>query len=146
MHTLGAGHATEIAWLVTEIQMLREEIAELRRELNPPRPQVPAARTMAFENLVIDFDSRQVTTRDRTIAPARREFDILAYLARNAGRICTFDELTSLGGGTSSRPALAEHVRRIRQTVRIPGLIRSAHGIGYQLGLRPLVDVEDVAS
>ena len=51
-----------------------------------------AARTLAFDDLTLDLESRRVTRGGQSIELQAREFALLVYLLRNAGRVLSQDD------------------------------------------------------
>ena len=69
-----------------------------------------------------------------------KEFDLLALLIRNPGRVFTFEMIMNLvwneGDDFYSRKAIINHVSNLRKKLRItdsvPDYIKSVRGIGYK--------------
>src|SRR5215216_232496 len=106
--------------------------AVLRRAegLEPERP--------IFDNglLRIDPATFSVSYRGRDVRLTRKEFMLLAELARNQGRVMTrevlLDRVWSMSYYGDSR-TLDVHIRRLRQKLDDPELIETITGIGYRL-------------
>jgi DNA-binding response OmpR family regulator len=106
--------------------------AVLRRAegLEPERP--------IFDNglLRIDPATFGVSYRGRDVRLTRKEFMLLAELARNQGRVMTrevlLDRVWSMSYYGDSR-TLDVHIRRLRQKLDDPELIETITGIGYRL-------------
>ena len=106
--------------------------AVLRRAdgLEPERP--------IFDNGILRIDpaSFSVTYKGREVRLTRKEFALLAELARNQGRVMTrevlLDRVWSLSYYGDSR-TLDVHIRRLRQKLADPALIETVTGIGYRL-------------
>ncbi len=88
--------------------------------------------------LELDLVSRDATLEGRPLELTAKEFDVLAYLARHAGRRCTHEMILSAvwgpGYGRESQ-YLHAYIHRLRQKLHDPSakLIRTAPGIGYVL-------------
>lgn len=116
----------------------RELAARVDAVLRRASP-VPATTT-EFGSLRIDRSARRVTVASRPVDLTRREFDLLACLARKPRRTFTRDELLREVWGSSaawqSPATVTEHVRRLRRKLGppTPGLPRLAtvHGVGYR--------------
>ena len=70
------------------------------------------------EGILIDFDSRDVWIKGDQVHLTQTEFDILAHLARNRGKVITHDQLISaaLSEPTrSSRHDVFVHISRLRK-------------------------------
>ncbi|HVG19579.1 MAG TPA: response regulator transcription factor [Blastocatellia bacterium] len=106
--------------------------AVLRRAdgLEPERP--------IFDNGVLRIDpaSFSVRYKGRDVRLTRKEFALLAELARNQGRVMTrevlLDRVWSLSYYGDSR-TLDVHIRRLRQKLADPSLIETVTGVGYRL-------------
>ena len=72
----------------------------------------------------------------RDVRLTRKEFALLAELARNAGRVMTrevqLDRVWSMNYYGDSR-TLDVHIRRLRQKLGDADLIETVTGIGYRL-------------
>ncbi len=90
--------------------------------------------------LRIDLATRTVTVRGDPITLTAREFDFLAFLARNAGRVIThrmlLEEVWGSGYGTEAH-YLRVYANHIRKKIEIdpahPALLLTNPGVGYQL-------------
>jgi DNA-binding response OmpR family regulator len=68
--------------------------AVLRRADGAPQPDV-----LVLGDLEIDLPAREVRVRGRDVRLAAREFDLLAFLARNPRRVFTRDQIMQSEGG-----------------------------------------------
>jgi DNA-binding response OmpR family regulator len=121
---------------ITKPFSMRELVARvnavLRRAegLEPERP--------IFDNglLRIDPATFSVTYRGTEIRLTRKEFALLAELARNAGRVMTrevlLDRVWSMTYYGDSR-TLDVHIRRLRQKLGDADMIETVTGIGYRM-------------
>ncbi|GAA1830003.1 response regulator transcription factor [Pseudonocardia ailaonensis] len=85
----------------------------------------------------IDLARRSVTVAAAEITLARKEFDLLAALARREGAVVARDELLDeVWGATdaSARRTLEAHVALVRSKLGRPEVIVTARGVGYRLG------------
>jgi two-component system KDP operon response regulator KdpE len=90
--------------------------------------------------LRIDLATRTVTVRGDPVTLTAREFDFLAFLARNAGRVIThrmlLEEVWGPGYGTEAH-YLRVYANHIRKKIEIdpahPALLLTNPGVGYQL-------------
>jgi two-component system OmpR family response regulator len=105
------------------------------------QPALPGHHT--FGDLVIDPVARIVSRGGRRIELTNREFRILEYLARNAGRVVTRSMLLEHVWDYSFDPQtniIDQHVSRLRQKLdRIGGepLIETVRGAGYSIRQQP---------
>jgi DNA-binding response OmpR family regulator len=127
---------------------LRELIARVRAQLRRAAivragaGEQPSAQgeELVVGGLRIDLAGRRASLDGRALPLRRREFDLLAYLARNAGIVLTRSQLLSnvwgdeLDGGTRT---VDVHVRRLRRHLEpapdAPVYLHTVRGTGYQL-------------
>lgn len=88
----------------------------------------------------IDFDRAEVIKNGEHIALTAKEYDILAALYRNAGRIVTLDALCEAAWGDNPygyENSLMTHIRRIREKIEVnpsqPVSLITIKGLGYKL-------------
>jgi DNA-binding response OmpR family regulator len=109
--------------------------ALLRRRGGPPR----AGNVLRFGPLAIDTAAREVTVDTRGVTLARREYELLAFLAGHPGRTYTHEQLLAQVWGSSrewqSTRTLSEHVYRLRRKLALDGSgprIATVRGVGYR--------------
>lgn len=87
--------------------------------------------------LQINLAARRVICADIEVILTRTEFDLLAFLARNAGRVFTRDELLDQVWGYNHYPTtrtVDTHVLQLRQ--KLPEIeIQTLRGVGYRMKL-----------
>lgn len=90
--------------------------------------------------LRIDLAARTLTVREAAVVLTAREFDFLAFLARNVGRVIThrmlLEEVWGPGYGTEAHylRVYANHIRKkIEDDPAHPTLLLTNPGVGYQL-------------
>ena len=103
-----------------------------------PEPAIAAPSTISVGALELDLVHREVHRDGRRIALTTREFDVLAYLARHAGKTCTHQMILVAVWGTGyarESQYLHAYVHRLRQKLGDESgtLIATAPGIGYTL-------------
>jgi two-component system, OmpR family, response regulator CpxR len=98
-----------------------------------------AGGCLTVGQIVVDLQSRRVTTAGRRVPVTTTEYDILVHLVRSAGRIMSRDELMKT---ISNRPAsplersLDMHISNLRRKLGVgPRIIRSVRGVGYVLAI-----------
>jgi DNA-binding response OmpR family regulator len=69
---------------------LRARLAAVLRRTSAGSPR---AEVVTVGELVVDFDCREATLAGRPLALTRKEFDLLAFLARQPGRVVSRREL-----------------------------------------------------
>jgi DNA-binding response OmpR family regulator len=97
--------------------------------------------TVSVGPLLIDMICQQVTLSGRRVYLTPREFALLACLARNVGRVVTFDQLlneawgydSEMGTGAQVRMYITRLRRKLVDDPQIPDFIVSERGVGYRL-------------
>ncbi|WP_282948987.1 winged helix-turn-helix domain-containing protein [Cellulomonas endometrii] len=118
------------------------------RSAHPAAPPVlPTPVDRGFEELlaslpltrsvVVDLPGRRLVVDGAPVDLTRQEFDLVAYLARSAGRVVTRDELFAAAWRSQDLSAATRtidvHVRRVRAKSGLDGLIATVRGVGYRL-------------
>ena len=98
--------------------------------------QMPA--TLSLGQLELDLVHHDARVDGAHIELTAREFDVLSFLARHAGKTCTHQMILAAVWGTGYGGAvqyLHAYVHRLRQKLNDPTgvLIRTAPGVGYTL-------------
>jgi two-component system, OmpR family, response regulator RegX3 len=111
--------------------------AVLRRTARTPAP--PAAPIRVHE-LDIDLAARRAVLAGRELELSRKEFDLLAELARNAGRVVTREDLMSRVWDENwfgSTKTLDVHMgwlrRKLGDEAADPRYIHTVRGVGFRL-------------
>lgn len=94
--------------------------------------------TIAVADLVVDTRSQRAQRGGRALLLTPKEYALLEYLARNAGRVVSRADLTAHVWDDNHDPlsnAIEVHVNRLRKKVDADGppLIQTRRGAGYQL-------------
>lgn len=125
---------------VTKPFSIRELLARVRVLLRRPAPPGQSPGTLNCGPLAVDLDSRRVSLGDREIALTRKEYDVLAMLARYPGRIVTQQQLLrDIWGPTHIEDShyLRVVVGHLRQKLgddpAAPRFIVTEAGVGYRL-------------
>jgi two-component system, OmpR family, response regulator MprA len=90
-------------------------------------------------DLVLDPITRQVRRGSRDIALTQREFALLEYLVRNAGRQVTRDQITEAVWGQDAEPSTnvvdvyVNYLRKKLDADGSPPLLHTVRGVGYVL-------------
>jgi two-component system KDP operon response regulator KdpE len=98
--------------------------------------------TVEVGELDIDLVHHMATMRGEPLPLTSREFDLLAYLARNAGKVCThhmiLKDVWGAGYGAESN-YVRVYVHRLRKKMDDDEgrILRTIPGIGYQLMTEP---------
>ena len=114
--------------------------ALIRRRKLADRFAVPDDSLLRVGEIEIDLRNRTVRTRRVHSLLTEREFEVLLYLARNHGRICTRQELLEAVWDSSSpslHSTLNTHINRIRikieEDLKNPKYLLGIYGLGYRL-------------
>lgn len=114
----------------------KELLARIRSQLMEPARREEQIRQ---GNVLILMSSRKVKIHDVEIDFNRREFDIFACLARNAGNVLSRDQLIAaiaVGDAIVDR-TIDSHLSHIRLKLKKNRIgdvnIRSVYGVGYKL-------------
>jgi two-component system KDP operon response regulator KdpE len=118
-------------------ELLARSRAALRQAANGGGPA--SRETYSDDHLAIDLESRQVMVRGQSVNLSAKEFDLLAYLLRHAGRTLTFMQiLQSVWGWEYQNNTEYVHAAmwRLRQRVepdpKKPRYLLSERGVGYR--------------
>jgi DNA-binding response OmpR family regulator len=116
--------------LLRRVRLIREEMAGEK--------DAPGSEQLAFDDLVIDLDRREVVVRGESLRLKPKEFDLLVFLARHPGMALSRDLLLErvwgwdYGGGSRT---VDVHVRWLREKVEAdpanPERIVTVRGVGY---------------
>ena len=116
-------------------ELLARVRALLRRMTPGPKGPLPTYR---YQGLEVDFGARRARLNDRDIQLTRREFEVLAFLARNAGKVLLHRQvLQAVWGGEYSDEAdyVWTFVQRIRRKIepdrQHPMYVITEAGVGY---------------
>lgn len=103
------------------------------------RPQVSTNEVIRIGDLVIDANNHEVTRGKKNIGLTRKEFMLLEYLAKNAGRTLTqidiMEHVWDMELDSFSH-TLKSHVRNLRAKIdggRKTSIIQTVNGRGYKM-------------
>jgi DNA-binding response OmpR family regulator len=118
----------------------RELLARLRAILRRAQPAGEAHAVFTSGGLHIDFDAREVTVDGKREVLTHFEFELLATLARAAGRVLSREHLMDALKGEefeSFDRSIDVHVSKLRSKIesnpKEPRYIRTVRGVGYVL-------------
>lgn len=116
-------------------ELLARIWALIRRSKHQPFPLISIA------DLTLDPKAQTVTRQNQSIALTTREYQLLAYLAYNQGRVISRSEIVEHLPDLSSDSNLIDvHISKLRQKIDgafEPKLLQTIRGRGYLLGLNP---------
>jgi len=119
----------------------RELVARVRAVLRrvDERDTEAGGEPLVRGDVVVDPARRRVTVAGRAITLTPTEFDLLAHLARQPGRVFTRAQLLTAIHGVaveSYERAVDAHIKNLRRKLeadpRHPRYVLTAHGIGYR--------------
>jgi DNA-binding response OmpR family regulator len=114
----------------------RELVARVRAVLRRTEPVQLDAELIDIGDIQIDLRRRVVTVDGSVVDLRTLEFELLAELAREAGRVVPRDRLlervwgVSFAGGTRT---VDVHVAQLRKKLGRRHLIKTVRGVGYRL-------------
>jgi two-component system KDP operon response regulator KdpE len=117
-------------------ELLARVRATLRRAAAPEEPESPLIEAGDFR---IDIATRSVRVRDREVHLTPKEFDLLTYLARHAGKVLTHRNLLAAvwGGNSVEQPeylrVFVGHLRKkLEPDEAAPRYILTEPWVGYR--------------
>lgn len=122
----------------------RELLARIAAHLRKFReraatPAGPGGVRLAFRGLVIDLQERRVIRPDGDVSLTHTEFDLLSFLAQNAGQAISREKILTAVWGYDhpmETRVIDVHVRNLRRKVEhdaaLPRFILAVPGIGYR--------------
>jgi len=120
----------------------RELLARIRAVLRRSSPVASGPSLSRFRSgqLEIDFDAREVTLAGRRHVLTHYEFELLAALARAAGRVLSREQLLDALKGAEYEAfdrSIDVHISKLRAKLeadpKAPRLIKTVRGTGYRL-------------
>ena len=98
-------------------------------------------QTFCLEGLTIDFTRRQISKNGEPVHLTQIEYKIVVYLARNNGRVATYDALMShvwgpyvdAGNNRILRVNMANIRRKLEDNPAEPKYILTEIGVGYRM-------------
>lgn len=119
-----------------------EVIARIRAVLRRRHATTPQGAELRVQDLRIDEGARRAWRKDVELELTRKEFDLLARLARDAGRVVTRESLMSDVWDMNwfgSTKTLDVHVgwlrRKLGDDPGDPAYIRTVRGVGFSLAV-----------
>ena len=98
--------------------------------------------TMVVQGIRMDVDRHQVSVNGIPVSLPLKEFELLEFLMRNAGRVLTRIQLIDRVWGSDyvgDTKTLDVHIKRIRAKIEIdpanPKIIQTVRGLGYKMEL-----------
>ncbi|MBB3036955.1 response regulator transcription factor [Hoyosella altamirensis] len=126
---------------VTKPFRMRELVARvhalLRRVERARELAASGASRISFDALTLDRSTREVTIEGASVHLTPIEFDLLALLAEQPGKVHSHDDLMREVWGwpdSSGTRTLASHVKALRAKIGAHR-VRTVHGVGYALAV-----------
>ncbi len=120
-------------------ELLARVRAQLRRATEYREASMESERSVVGE-LEVDFESRAVTVGGESLELTTKEFELLAYMARNAGRVLSRDTIFEQVWGydidfnSNSLDVIMYRLRRKLEAAPKGGeYLRTVRGYGYKL-------------
>jgi len=129
---------------VTKPYSSRELVARIRAVLRRNSGEALENETgvMAVGVIRMDVDRHQVTVNGAPVSLPLKEFELLEFLMRNAGRVLTRMQLIDRVWGSDyvgDTKTLDVHIKRLRAKIENdpanPTLIQTVRGLGYKMEL-----------
>jgi two-component system response regulator RegX3 len=118
---------------------VKEVVARMRAVLRRGR-QPAGSGTINVGEVRVDLDARRVWLVGQEVELTRKEFDLLARLARDAGRVVTRETLMSdvwdmnwFGSTKTLDVHIAWLRRKLRDDPASPRLIHTVRGVGFRM-------------
>jgi DNA-binding response OmpR family regulator len=114
----------------------KEVVARVQAILRRARPERPNAVIALEHGIAVDPDRREATVAGEPVALATREFELLAFLARNRGLAMTRQQLLDGAWGIGfdgDERTVDVHVRQLRRKLGAGLALSTVWGIGYRL-------------
>ena len=119
----------------------REVVARVKAVLRRTEGRESKADdVLAMSGVVVDTNSRRALVNETELDLTPTEFDLLAYLLRNPGRVYGRDQLLTDVWGYSSAVGsrtVAVHIAQLRSKLEPVEIIRTVRGVGYSADERP---------
>ncbi|WP_305810001.1 response regulator transcription factor [Photobacterium kishitanii] len=112
-----------------------ELLARVRVHLRGEDGDMATINIISVGNIRINQESREVFHGSESVTLTRTEFELLVFLAKNAGRVFTRDELLDQVWGYNHYPTtrtVDTHILQLRQ--KLPDIeIETLRGVGYRM-------------
>ena len=117
-----------------------ELLARLRANLRQTSPRPEVTGPLSLGDILIDLDHRRITRKDMPIRVTPKEYDVLAYLARNVGKVVGHKALLTAVWGKAHaedtqylRVVVGQLRQKLEDDPAQPRLIVTEPGVGYRL-------------
>lgn len=118
---------------------MRELVARVRTVLRRSQRGAEEEELLQTGDVQVDMGSHEVTVRGEAVALSPKEFDLLTYLMRNAGRVRSREEIIASVWGEEEyidQRTVDVHIRWLRQKIEAdpgnPAHLLTVRGVGYK--------------
>lgn len=101
-----------------------------------PAPAVEDAGPAVVHGVSVDLKRREVRVGGEPVALTRKEFDLLALLAREPGVVFRREQIISEvwnTGWSGTKRTLEVHMASLRAKIGMPELFETVRGVGYRM-------------
>ena len=121
------------------MEELLARIVSLIRRYTRFNPNGSDAKTLSYDGLMIDLDSRSVMTENGIFDLLPKEFDVLLHCAKNQGRILTkrqiYEEVWGeayVYGDSNIMAVISRLRKKLEADPKNPKYIQTVKGVGYR--------------
>jgi DNA-binding response OmpR family regulator len=118
--------------------LARVDAVYRRRRVGSPSAGTGPSDVVVIDDVTIDLHRHVVTVEGKEVQLTRKEFQVLALLARSNGAVCTRSRIVAEVWGRTwagANRTLDVHVATLRTKIGHPELVQTVRGVGYRLGL-----------
>ena len=112
------------------------DLLELMSRVNALFRRFKKSSSFEYGKLVLNSESHICKYDGKTISLTIKEFDILALLLKNKGKVVSRDEiLSSIWGNEELETRTIDmHIKALRKKINDEGIIETIYGLGYKVG------------
>ena len=112
------------------------DLLELMSRVNALFRRFKKSSSFEYGKLVLNSESHICKYDGKTISLTIKEFDILALLLKNKGKVVSRDEiLSSIWGNEELETRTIDmHIKSLRKKINDEGIIETIYGLGYKVG------------
>ena len=112
------------------------DLLELMSRVNALFRRFKKSSSFEYGKLVLNSESHICKYDGKTISLTIKEFDILALLLKNKGKVVSRDEiLSSIWGNEELETRTIDmHIKSLRKKINDEGRIETIYGLGYKVG------------
>jgi DNA-binding response OmpR family regulator len=126
--------------LMARVKAMLRRVRLIRQEMNnQAAPAEPLSQVLAFDNLSIDLNRREVLLSNQALAFKPKEFELLTFLAQHRGQVLSREFILERVWGwdyIGDSRTVDVHVRWLREKIEndpaVPHRIITVRGAGYR--------------